>query len=264
MDPLSPRNARVQAVRRLARQARERADQRAFVVEGPVLVAEAIGAGLVCDAVFHSAGLSDELLVKARRATSEVVEVSPEAMKAMATTVTPQAVLGVFATPSDASLPSLAGRPGHIVVFDRLQDPGNAGTILRSAEASGAAGVVFGPGSVDSVSPKVVRASAGSRFRVVTCTPAGLTVPEIVAELQRAGRRVCGTAADAELVYDETDLTQAVIVMGNEAAGLGPETAASLDCSLRIPQAGRGESLNVAMAATILCFEAARQRRGTA
>ena len=259
MEPLSPRNPRVQEVRRLARQGRHRADRRAFVVEGPVLVLEAANAGLVTE-VYVGADVDPGWLDELRGMGLEPELASDPAIEAMATTVTPQPVVAVAAYPEDVAVEDLAD-DGHVLVLDAVGDPGNAGTILRSAEASGAVGVVFGPGSVDPYSPKVVRASAGAVFRVPVCR--GLELAEALERLRSAGRRSYGTAVDTGLVYDDVDLTVATIVMGSEAHGMGDDIRGEVDAFVRIPQAGTGESLNVAMAATVLGFEAARQRRAS-
>ncbi len=149
-----------------------------------------------------------------------------------------------------------------VVVLDRLSDPGNLGTIVRSAEAAGVDVVVLTPGSVDVYSPKVVRSSAGALFHV----------PVVVAELDAvgaAGLEVVGTsshgsAARTVVPCTEADLTGRVaLVMGNEAAGLPDDwvdAAGPIRRWVTIPHRGRGESLNVAMATTLLVFEAARQR----
>ena len=163
MESLSPRNPRVQAVRRLARQARERADRQAFVVEGPKLLDDAIASG--CAGGGLRASRTSHDLMPVRYDGIRCVEVSESALASMATTVTPQPVIAVVPMPEAPRVADLAST-GHVFVLDGVGDPGNAGTILRSAEASGAAGVIFTTGSVDPFAPKVVRSSAGSIFRV--------------------------------------------------------------------------------------------------
>ncbi|MEM7287591.1 MAG: RNA methyltransferase [Actinomycetota bacterium] len=258
MEPLSPRNPRVQEVRRLARQGRHRADRRAFVVEGQVLVLEAARAGLIQEA-YAAPAVDAAWLDEMADLGTAVTFASDAAIEAMATTVTPQPVVAVAAMPAEFALHELGA--GHVVVLDAVGDPGNAGTILRSAEASGAACVVVGPGSVDPFGPKVVRASAGAVFRVPVSRVDDLR--DALEVLRSTGRRSYGTAVDAGAVYDEVDLTEATIVMGSEAHGMSDDVRAEVDAVVRIPQAGAGESLNVAMAATVLGFEAARQRRAS-
>ena len=143
--------------------------------------------------------------------------------------------------------------PDHasfVLVADQLADPGNAGTIIRSAEAAGADAVVLTPGSVDPYNPKVVRASAGSLFRVpvVEATLASLS----------AFRRLGTSSHRGDLYTDPVYHGRVAVVVGNEAHGLDDD--AEIDQWITIPHSGPAESLNVAMAATVLAFEVARQR----
>jgi TrmH family RNA methyltransferase len=167
-----------------------------------------------------------------------------------------------------------------VLVAAGVADPGNLGTLLRSAEASGACGMVIGAGSVDAYNPKVVRASAGAIFGVplvqARAEPAlnepalnepalneeGWSVMDALDELRSAGRALYGTrAAGGGGRPDEVDLAAPVaVVLGNEARGLDDDVAARVDGWITIPMAGPSESLNVAMAGTVVCFEAARQR----
>ena len=180
-------------------------------------------------------------------------------MERVADAVTPQPVAAVVRC-VDVDLESLRDASLVVVCVD-VRDPGNAGTILRSAEASGAEGVIFCQGSVDVYNPKTVRASAGSLFHVpVVIGGDPVKVLETSADW---GLRRLGTVARGGVDYSSADLTGHVaFVLGNEAHGLDPAVAGHLDEKVTIPMAGRGESLNVGMAAAVLCFEAARQRRG--
>jgi RNA methyltransferase, TrmH family len=177
---------------------------------------------------------------------------APGVLERVATTVTPQPALAVASCPL-AELADLAGAP-FVVVAAGLADPGNLGTVLRVAEASGAAGVALTPGSVDPFNPKVVRSSAGALFHLPVVVDAPLE------RLGDLGVPLLATAATGGLPYDEAPLDPPVaLVLGNEAHGL-PEglPVAGL---VSIPHAGRAESLNVAMAAAVLCFEVARRAR---
>jgi TrmH family RNA methyltransferase len=139
-----------------------------------------------------------------------------------------------------------------VVVADRVSEPGNLGTIIRSAEAAGADAVVVTPGTVDASNPKVLRASAGAVFHVPV-------VGAALADVHAAGLRVIGTSSHLGTPHTMADWSGRIaIVAGNEAAGL--DTDAPIDEWVRIEQRGRAESLNVAMATTVLCFEAVRQR----
>ena len=214
------------------------------MVEGGGLLAQAVAAGWEVEAQFVAPGAD------AVRCDAPLYEFAPNVLERVATTEHPQPVIGVVrlraaALPTDASF---------VMVADRVADPGNAGTIIRSAEAAGAQAVVFTPGSVDPFNPKVVRATAGSLFRVPVVA-AGLDA------VRAAGVRVLATSSHHGTPYTDADLVSPVaVVMGNEAHGV-PEDA-PVDGWLTIPHAGPTESLNVAMAATVLAFEVARQRRG--
>jgi RNA methyltransferase, TrmH family len=170
-------------------------------------------------------------------------------LERVASTERPQPNIAVVRMP--------AGVPGidtatFVVVADQLSDPGNLGTILRSAEAAGVDAVVLTPGSVDPFNPKVIRASAGALFHVPV-------VDADLAEVRGAGLRLLGTSSHRGARHTDVDWSGRVaLVLGNEAHGLGPD--AMVDEWVRIEHRGRAESLNVAMAATVLVFEAARRR----
>ena len=147
-----------------------------------------------------------------------------------------------------------------MVVCVDIRDPGNLGTVLRSAEGAGAGGVVCCDGSVDLYNPKVVRASAGALFHVPVV--AGGEPVEVLERLGTAGLQRLGTVARGGDAPDEVDLRAPVaFALGNEANGLPEAIDACLDRRVTIPTVGRTDSLNVGMAAAVLCFEAARQRR---
>lgn len=186
-----------------------------------------------------------------------MVDLREGALERIATTRTPQPVVAV-APIGERAVADLAPE-GHVIVVVDVADPGNAGAVLRSAEASGAAGIVLSGESVDAYNPKVVRASAGAIF--------GVPVVEeddpvsVLDQLAATGRRGLGAVPTGGVPYDKASLGEPVaIVLGGEARGLPPEVVARLDGTVSIPMAGGTESLNVAMAATVLAFEARRQR----
>jgi TrmH family RNA methyltransferase len=252
--PFTQRTPRVVAARRLQRR-RDRDTTGWFLAEGPQAVREALRAARVRE-IFASASAFDRF----PDLTTEASLISDDGLAALAETVNPQGLVAVCAA-LDVPLAQAVGRgPRLTAVLADIRDPGNAGTVLRSAEAAGAGGVVFCDGSVDVFNPKTVRASAGSLFHV----PVVASGPpaEVLARLGAAGFRRHGTVARGGTPYDEADLTGRVaVVLGNEAHGLPDAVAAELDGGLTIPMAGRAESLNVGMAAAVVCFEALRQRR---
>jgi RNA methyltransferase, TrmH family len=199
------------------------------------------------------------LVARAVEAGARVQELRDQVVEKVATTRTPQPVLAVATRPRQ-TVAAIAA-VGHTVMTIDVADPGNLGTIVRSAEASGADGVVVtGANSVDPHHPKVVRSSAGAIF--------GIDVAEhedaggALAELARPGRRTLGAHATDGDAYDRADLASpCALVLGNEARGLPDALGRRLDGVVCIPMSGGAESLNVAMAAAVLCFEAARQRR---
>ena len=179
-------------------------------------------------------------------------ELAPGVLERVATTEAPRPMLAVVRFEL-TSAEVLAGA-GFVVVAAGLADPGNLGTILRTAEAAGADAVVLTPDTVDVTNPKVVRASAGALFHVPVVDQVEL------GEVRAQGLRTLGTAAESGTSYDEADLTGRIaIAVGNEAHGLPDD--APVDGWITIPHAGRAESLNAAIAAAVICFEAARQRR---
>jgi TrmH family RNA methyltransferase len=246
--------------RRSARQAEGR-----FVVEGAKVLEEALAAGVPVESVYVDRSLIrnadgvDAVLDTAFAAGSRIYDVEAGVVARVAGTVTPQPVLAVVPA-VDVPLSHLLEQPVDLVVVCvDVRDPGNAGTVLRSAEAAGAGGVIFCDGSVDVFNPKTVRASAGALFHVPVV--AGGEPVAVLAQLGWAGLRRLGTSSRGGVPYTEADMTGRVaIVLGNEAHGLSGDIAEGLDGLITIPMVGRAESLNVGMAAAVVCFEAARQR----
>ncbi|MCB0997928.1 MAG: RNA methyltransferase [Ilumatobacteraceae bacterium] len=226
-----------------------RVEEGAFVVEGPGLIAAAHDAGWEIEAVFVAAG-ADPAIAPAGLV---VHELGPGVIEKAASTEAPQASMAIVRRRT-SSLDDVRAAT-FVVVGDRIADPGNAGTMLRSAEAAGADAVVLTSGSVDVFNPKVVRASAGALFHVPVVVDVSL------AEVAAAGPcRLVGTSSHVGSPYTDVDLTGAMaVVVGNEAHGLPAD--APVDVWVTIPHVGRAESLNVAMATTVVVFEAARQRR---
>lgn len=258
---LAYRHGRVQRLRRLlARPATRRAES-AFVVEGAKLVGEALDAGVPLEALYVAPGCTHPVVDRAVGAGVRIFDLAPGVLERVADTVTPQPVLAIARMPAQ-TLDDLRGLR-LLIVCAGVRDPGNLGTVLRSAEASGITGIVCCDGSVDVYNPKCVRASAGSIFHVRLV--AGGDPVEVLDELGRWPMRRLGTRAGSGTPYDEADLSApSALVLGNEAHGLAEDVAALLDGFVTIPMAGRAESLNVGMAAAVLCFEAARQARTAA
>jgi TrmH family RNA methyltransferase len=235
-----------------------------FLVEGPHLVETAIKAGADIKQVFISAEFSagkahQGLLRLIAGSTGEILEVTDQVLGKITDTETPQGVVAV-AEFRRGKLEELAvsGRD-LMVILDGIQDPGNLGAIIRTADAAGADAVVLLPATCDVLMPKAVRATAGSIFHI-PILHAGHDA--VLAWLHEKKIPLAVTAADAARDLFRADLTGPVaIAFGNEARGVSSRLKRSSDVSLRVPMVGRAESLNVATSAAICLYEVMRQRR---
>ncbi len=251
----SPKNPKVIAASRLKKRAFRDEDRR-FLVEGAQAVSEALGVPGALETLFTDDELAP-LAVQARQAGVEVHQVGDEVIRALTSTVTPQALVGV-APYLDRGLDALPDE-GCVPILHEVRDPGNAGTVLRSADAAGAGGVVFTASSVDVYNPKTVRSSAGSLFHLPVVRDAETT--EAIAAVKDRGFRVLAMATGGADDLYRSDLSGPVaFVFGNEAHGLPADVVALADDTVRVPQAGRAESLNLAAAATVCLFEWQRRR----
>jgi TrmH family RNA methyltransferase len=241
-----------------------------FVAEGAELLRTALRAGRPIESVYLAPeGAEDpqtrEACDRALAAGARLFSLAPGVLERVADTVTPQPVLTVLPmmdAPAAAASDADAGAGAHslVVVLVDVRDPGNAGTVLRTADASGVRSVIFSGESVDPYNPKTVRASAGSLFHV----PFRVEPDAVALALSLAGR---GYRTLATVVRDGDDYAAldwsvpTALFLGNEAAGLGPDVRAAIGGAVAIPMDGRAESLNVGVACAVLCFEALRQRR---
>lgn len=259
------RSPRVRAARQLGKRAlRQRA--RAFLVEGPQAVTAALAAGARLTELFvtaESRARYPELADRACRQGADVHLVSGEVMAALAQTVTPQGVLGVCAF-TDVPLAELtAAAPALVAVLAHVRDPGNAGTVLRTADAAGADGVVFSAASVDPYNGKCVRASAGSLFHLPVVT--GVSPAEAAAALRAAGLRILaadGRGRPLDQLAGAGELAAPTAwLFGNEAWGLPGDLLGLADETVAVPIYGRAESLNLAAAAAVCLYVSARAQR---
>ena len=262
----SVRSPRVKAARQLAKRAlRERA--RSFLAEGPQAVSEALAQGGVVTQLFLTGAARARyagLAAQASRQGAEVNTVSGEVMAELAQTITPQGVLAVCRF-VDVPLAELTGAaPRLAVILASVRDPGNAGTVLRTADAAGAQGVVFSDASVDPNNSKCVRASAGSIFHLPLVL--GGRVAETVACLREAGLRVLAADGAAGRSLDEIEPSgllrePTAWLFGNEAWGLPADLLALADEAVAVPIYGQAESLNLAAAAAVCLYASARAQR---
>lgn len=258
---LTERSARVVAAVKLHRQVSRRRTQR-FLVEGAHLVEAASRRGLIREIfVTEAAAQRYAALLAGQVATVHLV--TERAAKALSDTVTPAGLVAVCETQESALDDVLAGAPRLVAVGVEIGEPGNAGTLIRIADAMGAAAVVFGGHSVDPYNGKCLRASAGSIFSIpVAVEP---DVGAAVVALQAAGLQVLATTVDGELSLDDVELGPPTAwLFGAEAHGLSPELARQADNRVRIPMSGAAQSLNVAAAAAICLYQSARAQRSSA
>jgi RNA methyltransferase, TrmH family len=237
----------------------QRSKEHAFLLEGRIAILDAIASGARINEVFVVLDDDTEPVVAAAtKAGVDVFEVAPQVLGVLSETVTPQGVVAV-ARSTEVSLEDLRPDPQLILVLAGVNDPGNAGTLLRSAAAAGADGVVFAEGSVDPFNPKVVRSSAAALFHV----PIVRAVPleEVAGTMKAGGCTLLGAVAGGKNVFTEVDLTQpAALFLGNEAGGLPDPAGELVDELVAVPMPGGMESLNVSAAGSILLFEIVRQR----
>ncbi|MBW4654216.1 MAG: RNA methyltransferase [Kaiparowitsia implicata GSE-PSE-MK54-09C] len=254
----SLQNPLVKRMRKLHR-ARERYKQAAFLLEGTHLLDEATAMGVTLEVVCYTELWRDrhpQLWLQVSSLARRLELVSAEVIGAIATTVNPDGVVAIAPRHHQQPLPPQVSLG---VALETIQDPGNLGTIIRTAAAVGGDGLWLSANSVDLDHPKVLRASAGQWFRMpMACSE---HLHSDLATLQTHGVQVVTTRADAPCCYWDVDFTRpSVIVLGNEGAGLSPDLAAIADVAVHIPQAPAVESLNVAIAAALLLYEAKRQR----
>lgn len=271
----SPANPTVKSLRALAGGPRQRREAGLFLVEGVRVVTDALDAGHIPQVVLYDPdalsktergrSLARRMASLSRSEQGRVFEATPRALAAASDTQHPQGVIAAFPLPVWPK-PSPGDNPALALICDDVQDPGNLGTILRSAEASGVTAVWLTERCVDLYSPKVVRAGMGAHFRL-PCFPEA-SWGDIEAGLRALGVEpdgVYAADADAPLTYDQPEWSApCALIVSNEAHGLGEEArtfATGGGGLISIPMVGGTESLNAAIATAVILFEAARQRR---
>lgn len=255
----SSRNPKIQSIRLLNARSRERRESGAFVVEGVRLVEEALSAGWPARLVLHTADLEPrgQAVVEGFAARGVTVEtVSDHVMRHASDTQTPQGLLAVL----EIQPFPFPEKPGFIFIPDGVRDPGNLGSMLRTAAAAGVDMVCLPEGTVDVYSPKVVRAGMGAHFRLPLFTGSWQQIGGL---LERSRAAVYLAAAGQSLPYTQADFRLPLaLVVGGEAAGAGEQALALAHQQVHIHMPGGVESLNAAAAAAVLMFEVVRQRTG--
>jgi TrmH family RNA methyltransferase len=262
-QPLAPSNARVKEARRLSRRP-ARAERRLFLADGPKAVEGALSLPGCAVEVFATSAAGEGYAALRDRAASTGVPwtvVEDRALASLSDSVTPAGVVAVCRF-LDVDAAEVVRGADLVAICADVRDPGNAGTVVRTADAAGARGVLLAGHSVDAYNPKTVRASVGSLFHL----PLGVVtdVPTAVAAAQQAGLLVLAADGGGEVdLFEADDLLRGPVawLFGNEAWGLPAETAALANHRVRIPIPGRAESLNLATAAAVCLYATARARR---
>jgi TrmH family RNA methyltransferase len=257
----STRNPKIQRVRDLLNHSKARRGNQAFVVEGVRLVEEAFRSGWEAQLVLYTEDIplrGQEIVNGFIARGAEVELVTQQVLEAVSETETPQGLLAVLRM---RSLP-LPAAPDFILILDGLRDPGNMGTVLRTAEAAGVQAVLLPPGATDPYAPKVIRSGMGSHFRMPVQIMAWEEIRDIVKQ-PGGGRYLITYLADSSggLDYTGADFRLPLaLIVGGEAEGAGIEAQRLADDRVHISMPGEAESLNAAIAAAILMFEVVRQR----
>ncbi|MEL7645391.1 MAG: RNA methyltransferase [Anaerolineaceae bacterium] len=252
----STQNQFVQEVRALLNQAKARRKLQAFAAEGARLVEDGLRSGARARYLLVRAAHPSRVdaVLAQRPEILPVLLVEDKLFDSLADTVNSQGIIGVFDQPAW----ELPGELNFALILDQVRDPGNLGTILRSTEAAGAQAVFLSPGTADAFAPKVVRAGMGAHFRLPI-----LTLDWETLTLVLTGLNVFHADMAGEISCWEADfVAPCALLIGGEAEGISPAAAALVTHSVRIPMAGRNESLNAAVSAGILLFEVLRQRSG--
>lgn len=276
----SESNAQIKELNKLQKQAKQRRKTNTFVVEGWKMLTEAEKHELI-EKIFVSEGAftelngenGDRLINSGRTAKTTNYQllnfdierypyeiVSDTLFRQISETVTPQGILGIVKMPQYSVEDILSDKKKAWLLLDDLRDPGNLGTIMRTAEGAGISGVIMSRESVDLFNPKVVRSTMGAIFRMPFVYVDNLV--ETIDKIKSMGYGVYGAAMAENVLYDEPDYTEGTaVVIGNEANGISDEVMSALTAGICIPMEGQLESLNAAVAAAVIMYEIARQRR---
>ena len=258
----SNQNSIVKEVRCL-RHKKDREEKGLFFIEGVRFVEEALKEKVDIDKILISDKLEQirggkEILSLINTAGKDVYLLSDKLFRELSDTENPQGILATIKY-KKLKLDEILNKGNFYIILDSLQDPGNMGTIMRTADAAGASGVIISKGCVDLYNPKVLRSTMGAIFHIPICFTDNLI--ETIAQLKTRGIRIYAAHLKGEANYFEVDMRKDVaIIIGNEANGISEEVAAYSDMLIKIPMPGRAESLNASVAASILMYEVVRQR----
>lgn len=254
MDSITSRqNEKVKLVVALQTRARTRRQERKMALEGTRLVRDAVERNqLPLFLLYEPQSADRDLIAQLENRQVMLLPVSAAVMAHISDTAQPQGIVGVFPLPT----PALPDPPTRVLILDNVRDPGNLGTILRTAAAANAQVVLLSPGCADPYSPKTLRSGMGAHFRIPIVEATWEQIADYCGSL-----RVYLATGDGEMRYDQADWQSGwAVVIGNEAHGASPEAERITTTRIVIPMAAETESLNAAVAAGVILFEALRQR----
>ena len=254
----STKNQQVKNLTGLVKKSKQRKEEGVYVVEGPRMFEEAPREELV--KAYMSESFYNKMLDKDSLKGVDYEILRDDVYEYVSDTKTPQGVMCIMRQKQYSEEDILSGEDAFIMFIENLQDPGNLGTILRAAEGAGVTGIVMSQGTVDIYNPKTIRSTMGSIYRVPF-----VYTDDIIGSIKKAqakGVKVYAAHLEGKNSYDSLELKEkSGFIIGNEGAGISSETAEAADLLMIIPMQGQVESLNAAVAATVLMYETARQRR---
>jgi TrmH family RNA methyltransferase len=253
-------NPKIKNLMKLQKKAKIREEQNAFVIEGIKMFYE-IPKDNIIEAYVSESFYNQTRNENERLFIDYKVEILQDSVfKEVSETQTPQGILAIVKMPSYDFVDIINEENANLIILEDLRDPGNLGTIIRTAEGAGVTGVVISKGSVDIYNPKVIRSTMGSIYRMPFVYVEDIV--QAIKEMKKKGIIIFAAHLSGNKFYDEEDYTKKCgILIGNEANGLTDDTAALSDCYVKIPMSGSVESLNAAIAASILMYEVYRQKR---
>ena len=261
MVAVSKSNRRVRELRKLIRRGSYRDEMQVYVIDGSGLLREAALTGNVPIDIFVADNDSDMAseVSELVSAGSTVWDLEEKVLRSVASTQNPQSVVATVPMVEYSLDDILESSPSFLVIGVEINDPGNAGTIIRTAAASGADAVIFSHGSVDVYNPKVVRASAGGIFRIPVIR--SMDIADLLRSCEKNGITPLGLAGEGQIEYSTYNFDHPIaLLVGNEVRGLDRSVVGNLEAQISIPMEAGVESLNAAVALAIVSFEVHRQR----
>jgi TrmH family RNA methyltransferase len=259
----STSNQQMKNLSALMKKSKERKKQGVFVVEGTKMVAEAPAEwikNVYMSEAYGKALEHQELIADFRKKGIAFEIVADNVFKSVSDTQTPQGILAIVKMPSYSLEQMLQGNKTHLLILESIQDPGNLGTMVRTGEGAGITGIIMNQTTVDLFNPKTIRSTMGSIYRVPFYIAENLE--ETLEALKENGVHLFAAHLKGTASYDEADYTTSTgFLIGNEGNGLSDAIADAASCYIKIPMEGQVESLNAAISATLLMYEANRQRR---